>query len=320
MILVIVYRILYAIPIALAVSFICFLLVHIAPGDPINGFVPPDAPPEIVAQVRLAYGLDKPLIVQFGLWLLHVCSGDLGHSLSTGRAVTTEIGAAMGKTITLALFAAVPAFLIGCVLGGVAAFWRGSWIDHTLGAIAVATLSIPHYWLGIVFVILFSVLLPWFPAMGAGPGAESGWLLDWPHLQYLVLPAATLAMAPVGIVTRTVRAIAGDILAQEFVVTLQAKGMRRRRILLHVIKNAAPNTLTVLGLQFGYLMGGSILVETVFDWPGTGSLLNNAIFQRDIPVLQGTVLVLALFFVALNLVVDLLQALLDPRITRSHVD
>jgi peptide/nickel transport system permease protein len=310
-------RVLYAVPIALAVSFICFMLVHIAPGEAISAIVPPDAPPDVIEQVKVEYGLDKPIIVQFWVWLEHVVHGDFGRSLSTGRQVTTEIGSAIGNTVSLALVAAVPAFLLACIIGGLAAFRPGGWMDHLASGAAITAVSTPHYWLGIVLVIVFSVLMNWLPAMGAGPGSGGPWQFDWAHLRFFILPAITLAIIPVGIVIRTVRGVVGEILNQEFIVTLQAKGLQRRTVLLHVIKNAAPTTLTVIGLQFGHMVGGSIMVETVFAWPGTGFLLNNAIFQRDIPILQGTVLVLSLFFVTLNLTVDLLQTLLDPRIRRT---
>jgi peptide/nickel transport system permease protein len=153
--------------------------------------------------------------------------------------------------------------------------------------------------------------------MGAGPGGSSEWAWDWEHLQFLILPAVTLAAIPTGIITRTVRGLVVEILNQDFITTLRGKGLLRRGVLRHVVKNAAPTASAVMGVQLGYLMGGSILVETVFSWPGTGFLLNNAIFQRDIPVLQGTILVLSLFFVSLNLLVDLLQTVLDPRIKRA---
>jgi peptide/nickel transport system permease protein len=177
--------------------------------------------------------------------------------------------------------------------------------------------SVPHYWLGMVLVVIFSVLLGWLPAMGAGPGNTADWVWNWGHMKYLLLPAITLSVIPMGIITRTVRGIVGEVLGQDFVTTLRGKGLLRSGIFLHVARNAAPGALAVMGLQLGYLMGGSILVETVFSWPGTGLLLNSAIFQRDLPMLQGTILVLALFFVAVNLVVDVLQTLLDPRIKRS---
>ena len=175
----------------------------------------------------------------------------------------------------------------------------------------------PHYWLGLVLTIVFSVKLGWLPAVGAGPGGSSEWAWDFAHLRYLILPAATLCVIPLGIITRTVRALVSETLNQEFVVALRARGLDSRSVFMHVAKNAAPTVLAVAGLQVGYLMGGSILVETVFAWPGTGFLLNTAIFQRDIPLLQGTILVLCLFFVALNLLVDLVQPLIDPRMGRA---
>ncbi|MFC0407084.1 ABC transporter permease [Roseomonas elaeocarpi] len=313
----IIRRVLYAIPIALSVSLICFLLVQIAPGDPVNAIVPADAPAAVVEQIRIAYGLDKPLPVQFGLWLLRVLHGDLGRSLATGRPVTDDLAVAVANTLRLSLVAATIGFAVGTLLGAVAGVYRGSWLDRAAVSVAAAGVSVPHYWLGMVLVIVFSVFLNALPAMGAGPGGSGEWVWDAEHIRFLVLPALTLSVIPMGIVTRTVRGIVAELLNQDFVNTLRGKGLRRGGILLHVTKNAAPAALAVMGLQLGYLMGGSILVETVFSWPGTGFLLNSAIFQRDIPVLQGTILVLALFFVTLNLVVDLVQTALDPRIKRA---
>jgi peptide/nickel transport system permease protein len=168
-----------------------------------------------------------------------------------------------------------------------------------------------------VLVIIFAVQLNWLPATGAGPGGSGDWAWNWAHVQHLLLPAITMSVIPMGIVARTVRALVAEILAQEFVVGLRAKGLTHFGVFRHVVKNAAPTALAVMGLQLGYLLGGSILIETVFAWPGTGFLLNSAIFQRDLPLLQGTILVLAMFFVVLNVVVDIVQSLLDPRIARS---
>ena len=310
-------RVLYAVPIALAVSLVCFMLVHIAPGDPVNAIVPPDAPQSVIDQVKHEYGLDKPLPIQFGLWLVHISHGDLGRSLATGRSVWADLAPAVINTLRLAICASLLGFAMGLLLGGLAGACRGTWVDRVATSFAVAGVSIPHYWLGMVMVILFSVFLGWLPAMGAGPGGNSDWGWDWEHIQHLVLPAFTLSVIPMGITTRTVRGLVAETLNQDFVNTLRGKGMLPRNIFVHVVKNTAPAALSVMGLQLGYLMGGSILVETVFSWPGTGFLLNSAIFQRDIPVLQGTILVLALFFVALNLLVDLVQTALDPRIKRA---
>ena len=317
MLLYIVRRIAYAIPIALAVSLVCFMLVHIAPGDPINAIVPPDAPQDVVEQIKHEYGLDRPLPVQFGLWLGHVATGDLGRSLATGRSVWSDLSVALVNTLRLAAVASFIGFVLGLILGSLAGAMRGTAVDRVATGLAVAGVSVPHYWLGMVLVVIFSVLLGWLPAMGAGSGGTSDWDWSWGHLQFLVLPAITLSVIPMGIITRTVRGIVGEVLGQDFVNTLRGKGLLRRGIFLHVARNAAPGALAVMGLQLGYLMGGSILVETVFSWPGTGLLLNSAIFQRDIPVLQGTILVLALFFVAVNLIVDVVQTMLDPRIKRA---
>ncbi len=316
MLLYIARRIGYSIPIALAVSLVCFMLVHIAPGDPVNAIVPADAPQEVVEQIKHEYGLDRPLPIQFGLWLGHVVTGDLGRSLATGRSVWSDLSVALVNTLRLALVASLIGMTLGVTFGAIAGATRGSGLDRGLTTLAVAGVSVPHYWLGMVMVVVFSVLLGWLPAMGAGPGGSSEWMWDWEHTKFLILPAITLSVIPMGIVTRTVRGIVAEVLGQDFVNTLRGKGLLRAGIIAHVARNAAPGALSVMGLQLGYLMGGSILVETVFSWPGTGLLLNSAIFQRDIPVLQGTILVLALFFVAVNLIVDVLQTTLDPRIKR----
>ena len=175
----------------------------------------------------------------------------------------------------------------------------------------------PHYWLGMVLVIIFSAQLGWLPPTGAGPGGSDNWVWDWAHIRHMILPAVTMSVIPMGIIARTVRALVAEILSQEFIAGLKAKGMSAFGIFRHVVKNAAPTALAVMGIQLGYLLGGSILIETVFSWPGTGLLLNDAIFQRDLPLLQGTILVLACFFVVLNLIVDVMQTAIDPRIARS---
>jgi peptide/nickel transport system permease protein len=309
-------RLLYAVPTALGVTLVTFMLVYLAPGDPLNAIAPADAPEDVINALKATYGLDRPLPVRYGLWLWRALQGDLGASIATGRTVSSEVFAAVSNTLLLAGAAALLGVLLGCVLGGLAGYRSGSWVDRIASALSVVGVSIPHYWLGLVLTIVFSIQLGWLPAMGAGPGDSVGWRWDIAHLRHLVLPAVTLAVIPMGIITRTVRALVAETLNQEFVVSLQARGLGAGRIFRHVAKNAAPTVLAVAGLQVGYLMGGSILVETVFAWPGTGFMLNTAIFQRDIPLLQGTILVLCLFFVVLNLAVDLLQPLLDPRIAR----
>jgi peptide/nickel transport system permease protein len=231
--------------------------------------------------------------------------------------VATEVWRAIGNTFMLAVFAAAFGFLVGAFLGFGAGYYRGTWVDRASSALAVAGISLPHYWLGMVLVIIFSVQLNWLPATGAGPGGSADWEWDWAHMRHLILPALTMSVIPLGIVARSVRALVSDILSQEFIDALRAKGLSERGIFLHILKNAAPTGLAVMGLQLGYLLGGSILIETVFAWPGSGFLLGNAILQRDLPLLQGNILVLAMFFVTLNLLVDLVQTWLDPRIKRG---
>jgi peptide/nickel transport system permease protein len=259
--------------------------------------------------------LDKPLPVQYLLWLQRALGGDLGQSISSGRPVSSEIGKAIGNSLLLAGLAATLAFSVGGAMGIAAGYRQGSAADRALSAVAIAGVSVPHYWLGIVLVAIFSARLNWLPAMGAGPEGSGDWSLE--QVQYLLLPIITLAAMPAGIVMRSVRALVADTLGRDFIVGLLAKGMGQGAVFRHLAKNIAPTVLAVCGVQLGYLMAGSILVETVFSWPGTGLLLNTAILQRDIPLLQGTIFVLAMIFVGLNLLVDLLQPLLDPRMKRA---
>lgn len=309
-------RVVFTLPTLFGVALICFALVHIAPGDPLVSVLPPDASQELKLQMMAVYGFDRPYIEQFFRWLLRALQGDFGSSIATGRPVAVELFKAMGNTLILAGFATAIGFAFGSLFGFVAGYFRNSVIDKGASLLSVIGVSVPHYWLGMVLVIIFSAQLGWLPATGAGPGGSGDWKWNWAHLQHVILPAITMSVIPMGIIARSVRALVADILAQEYVTGLRAKGLRDFGIFQHVVKNAAPTALAVMGLQFGYLLGGSILIETVFAWPGTGFVLGNAIFQRDLPLLQGTILVLAIFFVVLNLAVDLVQSALDPRIQR----
>jgi peptide/nickel transport system permease protein len=311
-------RILYAIPIALGVSVVCFSLVYIAPGDPLQTVMPPDATAETIEIVKHAYGFDKPIPVQYLIWLGRLATGDMGMSISTRRPVFLEVTDALANTSLLALFAVPIAFSLGYALGVVAGCFPGRWIDRVVTGTAVIGVSLPNYWLGIVLVIVFAVEYMLLPATGMGPTGSTGFrILEWSSAKYLILPVITLAMIPIGILARTTRAAVAEVRNQDFVQTLRAKGLSEWTVLRHVLKNSLPQVMAVMGLQFGYLLGGSILVETVFTWPGSGFLLSKAIINRDVPVLQGTILTLSLVFVATNLVVDLLQSLVDPRIRRG---
>jgi peptide/nickel transport system permease protein len=310
-------RLLYTLPIMFGVALVCFALVHLAPGDPLVSILPPDASAELQQQMRTLYGFDRSLPEQFASWGWRALQGDLGTSIASNRPVADEVIKAVGNTLRLAVMATLIGFILGGLFGFVAGYFQNSWIDKAASLTSVLGVSVPHYWLGMVLVIVFSVQLMWLPSSGAGPGGSDEWVWNWAHLQHMVLPALTMSVIPMGIIARTVRALVAEILAQEFIVGLRAKGLTDFGIFMHVVKNAAPTALAVMGLQLGYLLGGSILIETVFSWPGTGFLLNSAIFQRDLPLLQGTILVLAMFFVLLNLVVDVIQTLLDPRIART---
>ena len=309
-------RVLYTLPIMLGVALLCFALVHIAPGDPLVSILPPDASAELQEQMRELYGFNQPLPEQFARWTWRALQGDLGQSIATSRPVTSEVLTAVVNTLRLAVVATLIGFILGSLFGFVAGYFRNSFMDRLCSVLSVLGVSVPHYWLGMVMVIVFSAQLMWLPATGAGPGGSGDWAWDWEHVQFMILPAITMSVIPMGIIARTVRALVAELLDQEFIIGLKAKGLTHVGIFRHVLKNAAPTALAVMGLQLGYLLGGSILIETVFSWPGTGFLLNQAIFQRDLPLLQGSILVLAVFFVLLNLIVDVVQTLLDPRIAR----
>jgi peptide/nickel transport system permease protein len=309
-------RIIYTMPIMFGVALVCFALVHISPGDPLVSILPPDASVELQQQLIELYGFNRSYPEQFVSWVWRALQGDLGTSIASGRSVTEEVLRAVVNTMRLAVLATLIGFVFGSLFGFVAGYFQNSWLDKAASLTSVLGVSVPHYWLGMVLVIVFSSILMWLPPGGAGPGGSSDWTWNWEHIKHMILPAVTMSVISMGIIARTVRALVADILAQEFIVGLRAKGLTDFGVFLHVVKNAAPTALAVMGLQLGYLLGGSILIETVFSWPGTGFLLNSAIFQRDLPLLQGTILVLAMFFVVLNLIVDVIQTLLDPRIAR----
>jgi peptide/nickel transport system permease protein len=311
-------RLLLAVPIALGVTVICFGLVYLAPGDPVQNLLPPDATQADVVYLKQVYGFDKPIPVQYLKWLARAASGDLGSSIQTSRPVLGEVTRALSHTLIVSLGAVLFAFPLAVMLGTLAASYVGHIPDRLATGISVVGVSVPNYWLGIVLIIIFAVELHVLPAAGMGPdGSDSFDVTRWSQLKYAILPVITTAMVPLGIVMRSTRAAVAEILSQDFIQTLHAKGLGRVAVLRHAVRNALPQMLAVMGLQFGYLVGGSILVETIFTWPGTGFLLSKAILTRDIPLLQGAMLILALCFVAINLVVDLLQTTIDPRIKRG---
>ncbi|WP_137388762.1 ABC transporter permease [Rhodoligotrophos defluvii] len=306
-------RIAYAVPVLLGVSVVVFALVQLSPGDVVDIMVPPEASKEVAAALRKRYGLDEPIHVQYLLWLWHLLQGDLGTSIFTGQPVASELRGALLNTLKLAIPATLLGITLGIVLGTLAAHFNGTWLDKLFSATSIAGVSLPHYWVGIVLVAIFAVVLNVLPGQGMGP---DGFPTSWEHIRHLILPVITMSLIPMGVVSRLVRASVLEVIGRDFVLTLHAKGLRGRRVLLHICKNAAPPVLAIIGLQFGYLLGGSALVETVFNWPGSGNLMMLAVFRRDAPVLSATIVVLAAIFVVINIVVDVLQALIDPRIRR----
>lgn len=303
----------YAVPILIGVSIVVFALIQMAPGDAADLLIPPETPKEVAAQIRAKLGLDQPLHVQYAVWLGRMVRGDLGISIVTNEPVAASLLNALGNTLMLAVPAAVLGFALGTILGALAALYHGTILDRVFSAAAITGVSLPHYWVGIVLVAIFAVTFNALPAQGMGPG---GIPRTWEQARHLILPVFTLSLIPMGVVSRLVRANVLEIIGQEFVGALRAKGLLDRRVLVHVMKNAAPSVMALMGLQLGYLLGGSILVETVFNWPGSGGLMNLAIFRRDVPVLSATILTIAALFVLINIAVDMLQAAVDPRIRR----
>ena len=311
-------RLLYALPIAFGVSLVCFSLVYLAPGDPLQTILPSDASAETIALVKAAYGFDQPIPIQFLKWLGRVLIGDFGQSIATRRPVVLEVTGAMANTMMLVVFAVPVAFSLGYAMGAIAGCFPGRWLDRCVTGTAVMGVSLPNYWFGIVLVIVFAVEMMALPATGMGTNGSSAFSIwHWEDAKFLILPVVTLSMVPIGIIARSTRAAVAEVMGQDFVTTLRAKGLSEFAIVRHVLKNSLPQVMAVMGLQFGYLMGGSILVETVFTWPGSGFLLSKAIINRDVPVLQGAILALSMVFVATNLLVDLLQSMIDPRIRRG---
>ena len=310
-------RLFLALPIAFGVTIICFGLIYLAPGDPLQSLLPPEATQSDIAYLKKIYGFDKPIPVQYIKWVARASVGDFGKSIQNDRPVLGEVSRALSHTLIVSIGAALIAFPLALGLGTLAAFYLGRLTDRVATLVSVVGVSVPNYWLGIVLIIVFAVELGVLPSSGMGPEGSADFnVTQWAQLRYAVLPVLTTSLVPLGIVMRTVRAAVSEVLSQDFMLTLRAKGLSRITIVSHALRNALPQVVAVMGLQFGYLVGGSILIETIFNWPGTGFLLSKAILTRDIPMLQGALLVLAMLFVLINLTVDLLQTAIDPRVKR----
>jgi peptide/nickel transport system permease protein len=309
-------RLALAVPTLLGVSLVIFGLLYIVPGDPLDSILPPDATQEQRERVAEALGFNQPVPVQYVRWLGRVVQGDLGVSLARNRPVGRLLGEAVLNTLVLAAAAGVFALVLGMALGTLAALRHGTWVDRVVRVVSVTGVSVPPYWAVLLLITVFAVQLRWLPASGMRSVTGDGGLGDL--LAHLLLPALAASMVTLGLMARMVRTSVLDVLNQDYILTLRAKGMGAITILAHTLKNAAPPIMTVGGLQIGHLLGGSVLVETVCGWPGVGQLIYQSISQRDVPVTQGGVLMVALVFVLLNLAVDVLHGIVDPRIRHAH--
>ena len=302
----IIRRLLLAVPVLLGVVFAVMLTIDLLPGDAVSLMLGEHATKDAVAALRDHLGLDKPFAVRYVDYVGRVARGDLGRSIQQNRPVAAELAETWPATLQLTVAALILAAGIGIAAGVVSAVWPNSLFDAGARLASLFGLSMPIFWTGLVLIVIFSLWLNWLPVGGAG------------SLAHLVLPAVTLALPSVAMVARMTRSAVLDVLGEDYVRTARAKGLAETAVLTrHALRNALIPILTLLGLQSGQLMGGAVLTETVFAWPGLGRLMVKAIFARDFVLLQGAVLVFALAFVVVNLLVDLSYGMLDPRVGRQ---
>ncbi len=296
-------RLLLTLPVLLGVATLVFSLIHLVPGDPAQSMLGDAASPQEVAALRERLGLDRPLAVQYGHFMAGLVRGDLGTSLRYGTPVVGEIEARVPRTAELAVAAMTVAICLAIPLGIVAAVYRDTIVDHAAMTVALAGISMPNFWLGPLLAILFAVKLGWLPVSGTG---------DWTHL---VLPAATLGAALAAILARMTRASVLEELRELYVMAARARGVSRARaVLRHAFRNSLIPVVTIIGLQLGAVLTGTIITETIFAWPGVGRLLIQAINFRDYPLVQGCILFISVTYVGMNLITDLVYGWLDPRI------
>ncbi|MCL2871968.1 MAG: glutathione ABC transporter permease GsiC [Betaproteobacteria bacterium] len=296
-------RLLGLIPTLLIVAVLVFLFIHLLPGDPARLAAGPEATPETVDLVRQDLGLDRPMSEQFARFIVGTVHGDFGKSLRTKRPVSSEIADRFMPTFWLTVWSMVWAVIFGMAIGVVSAVWRNRWPDHLGMTLAVSGISFPAFALGMVLMQIFAVKLNWLPTVGAD---------SWKHY---ILPSIALGAAVAAIMARFTRSSFIDILGEDFIRTARAKGLPEKSVIAkHALRNALTPVVTMMGLQFGFLLGGSIVVEKVFNWPGLGRLLIDAVDMRDYPVLQALVLLFSLEFILINLVVDVLYGWINPTI------
>ena len=316
-------RLLLLIPMAIGMVVVTFGLLLIIPGDPAAVLLGQDATPEAIQNLRNSLGLNDPWYIRLWNYFAALLQGDMGRSIFQNQPVSEIIAGRLGATIELAVVALLLASLIGITLGVLAAIRQGSWVDTVTMLFAQLGVSMPVYWLGLLLMLLFAVQLGWLPSIGRGPPMhEALWAavtgrpqVLWESIRHIALPALALAANSAAIISRLVRASMLEVLREDFVRTAYAKGLRKGRVVVrHALRNALLPVLSVIGLRFGALLGGAVLTESIFAWPGLGQLTISAISQRDLPLIQGIVLTFAIVFALVNLIVDLLYAAVDPRV------
>ncbi|WP_237154748.1 ABC transporter permease [Oryzibacter oryziterrae] len=300
-------RLLTLVPVFLAVSFVIFMILHLIPGNPVDNLLRVGSSPDMRAEIEAKYGLDRPLLVQYVIWLFHVLQGDLGTAIVARRPVATIIGGALPYSLQLGGAALLFSSTLGILLGIVAAWFRDRWPDQAIMGGVLLGSTLPSFWMGLLFILFFAVWLGWFPVSGV-----RGW-------QSLVLPVLTIGFGGTALVTRVTRVAMVDAGGRDFVLLLHAKGLSPLRIALgHVLRVALLPVVTILSLRIGWILGGAVTVEVVFARPGLGTTLIKALSQHDYPVVQACLLMLSVAVMLGTLIGDVLQALLDPRMRHGH--
>ena len=308
-------RVLAAIPVMVLVATGVFLLLFLTPGDPAFVILGPDASPQQVEELRERLGLNQPWYVQLFRWYGRLLQGDLGQSLFLNRPVTQAIAERAEPTLILTLLATLVAISIGLIFGVLSALRRGRWLDTGTMLLAIGGVSMPSFWLGLNLIFVFGVVLGWLPVAGYQPLSVG----IWENLRYMILPAVTLGLAQAALLARLTRSTMLETLNEDYVRTARAKGLAERRVVAtHALRNALIPIVTVIGLTFAVLLGGAVITEQVFNIPGVGRLLIQAVTRRDYPVVQGVVLIVAGLYVLINLFVDLIYGYLDPRLRQSR--
>lgn len=305
-------RLLWVVPVLLGVSLIVFIGVRLAPGDPAQLLLGSYATEASLEQLRTQLGLDGPIILQYFFWLSDIIHGDFGRSITHHEDVLSLVLIKLIPTMYLAIGSLVIAIPLGLAMGITSAVKHNTWIDRTLMLFPLAGISLPIFWLGILLILLFSQALGWFPSSGMYSPTDGGFI---DLLKHLVLPSITLSLVPSSVIARMMRSSMLEVIRQDYIRTARAKGCQPWQIIFqHAVKNSFIPVVTVMGMQVGYVIGGAVVVETVFSWPGVGHMLMQAILTRDFPLVIGGSLVLAFIFVFTNLIIDILYGVIDPRI------